>query len=224
MQAPADPANVPADPANVMESLSAPADWEPAANPSAPEWIGVAGVRMAKGFFGEPVPLPPTIVRSRWTEKNLYLLFACPYRKLNLKANPVTNAETNQLWNWDVVEAFIGSDYLNTSVYKEFQVSPQGEFVDIAIDGADPKEQKGIEWQSGFTVAAHVDMDKKIWYGEMKIPFASLDVKKPHAGDELRIGLFRIDGSEPNRIYIAWRPTGATTFHVPGAFGSVLLK
>ena len=69
----------------------------------------------------------------------------------------MTNAETNQLWNWDVVEAFIGSDYLRTSRYKEFQVSPRGEYVDLDIDRDNPREQKGVEWQSGFTVAAQVD-------------------------------------------------------------------
>jgi len=214
----------PTDPANVMESYAAAVDWEPAANPAAAEWTGIAGVELFKGFFGDPVPLSPTVVRSRWTGKNLYLLFACPYLKLNLKPNPVTGAETNQLWNWDVAEAFIGSDYLKTSVYKEFQISPQGEFVDLEIDRDNPKEQKGVEWQSGFTVAARIDARKKIWYGEMKIPFASLGVKTPHVADELRIGLFRIEGAEPKRIYVAWRPTGATTFHVPSAFGSLVLK
>jgi hypothetical protein len=42
--------------------------------------------------------------------------------------------------------------------------------------------------------------------------------------DELRLGLFRIEGPEPRRVYIAWRPTGAKTFHVPAAFGSLVLK
>jgi hypothetical protein len=214
----------PADPANVMESINAPKDWNPAADPGAPEWVGIAGVELTKGFFGEPVKLPPTVVRSRWTEQNLYLLFICPYNKLNLKPHPITNAETNQLWDWDVAEAFIGSDYLKTSVYKEFQVSPQGEYVDLDIDRDNPRDQKGVEWQSGFTVAARIDSRNKIWYGEMRIPFSSLAEKAPHAADELRLGLFRIEGAEPGRIFVAWRPTGATTFHVPSSFGSLVLR
>ncbi|MDE3198594.1 MAG: carbohydrate-binding family 9-like protein, partial [Acidobacteriota bacterium] len=144
--------------------------------------------------------------------------------KLHLKSHAVRNAETNQLWNWDVAEAFIGSDYLNIAAYKEFQVSPQGEFVDLDINQDDPSAQKGVEWQSGFTVAARIDAKRRTWYGEMKIPFSGLDVKSPSPGDELRIGLFRIEGAEPHRIYVTWRPTGATTFHVPAAFGSVVLK
>jgi hypothetical protein len=211
-------------PANVLESYAVSRDWEPAADPATPEWTGIAGVELSKGFFGEAVPLAPTTVRSRWTPKYLYLLFSCPWRKLYLKPHPVTDTETNLLWNWDVAEAFIGSDYLKTSRYKEFQVSPQGEFVDLEIDQEDPKAQKGIEWRSGIAVAARIDTHKKIWYGEMRIPFASLDIKTPHAADELRLGLFRIEGPEPKRTYVAWRPTGATTFHVPAAFGSLVLK
>jgi|SRR5215469_11011515 len=212
------------DPANVIESIYAARDWDPAADPNSSEWSRVRGIEAYKGFFGQTERLPPTQVRSRWTQKNLYLLFICPYLTLNLKPNPVTDAETNQLWNWDVAEAFIGSDYLRTSRYKEFQVSPHAEYVDLDIDRDNPREQKGVEWQSGFSLAARIDQQKKIWYGEMKIPFASLDIRSPKPGNELRIGLYRIEGPEPNRIYVTWRPTGATTFHVPSAFGSLVLR
>jgi hypothetical protein len=232
--APASPASAPAspapaihvnDPAHVLESLFAAKDWDPVADPQSAEWNSVAGVKATKDFFGEKVPLPPTEIRSRWTRKNLYFLFICPYNDLYLNPNPVTTEETNKLWNWDVAEAFIGSDYLKPERYKEFQVSPQGEYVDLDIDGDDPKSaQKALEWQSGFTVRGHVDPQKKTWSGEMRIPFASLEVKSPKAGDELRIGLFRIEGPEPHRIYVTWRPTGAKTFHMPAAFGSLVLK
>lgn len=208
----------------MLPSMGAKDDWEPNADPESAVWTGTERVAVEKTFFGDPSPLPGTQVHSRWTRKHLYLLFECPYRELNLKPNPDTSTGTNQLWDWDVAEAFIGSDYLNTSRYREFQVSPQGEFVDLDIDRDDPKNQKGVEWHSGFTVKARIDRGKKIWYGEMKIPFASLGVKRPKVGDQLRIGLYRIEGKEPNRVYITWRPTNASTFHVPSAFGSLALQ
>ncbi len=213
------------DPANVLVSFKAPADWELTADPASPQWTGIAPVRASRDFFGEPSPLPPTEIRSRWTSKNLYLLFVCPYKTLHLKPEPVTTEETDKLWNWDVAEAFIGSDYLKTSRYKEFQVSPQGEFVDLDIDQDNPKPpSEALEWQSGFTVKARKDTQKNIWYAEMSIPFSSLDIKSPRPGRELRIGLFRIEGEEPNQVYVTWRPTGARTFHVPSAFGSLVLR
>lgn len=223
-ETPAAPPPAIPDPANVIQSYYSAKDWEPAADPNAPEWSGIAGVRAVKDSFGKPVSLPPTEIRSRWSHKYLYLLYICPYDQLNLKKDPVTDEETNELWDWDVAEAFIGSDYLNVAHYREFQVSPQSEYVDFDINHADKQLQKGISWDSGFTVKGRVDQDKKIWFGEMRIPFQSLDVKPPKAGDELRIGLYRISGAEPKRTYIAWRPTGASTFHVPDAFGSLVLE
>jgi hypothetical protein len=212
------------DPANVLQSVYAAKDTEPTADPQSPQWAGITGVKATKDFFGGPAPLPPTEIRSRWTRKNLYFLFICPYNELYLNPNPVTTEETNRLWNWDVAEVFIGSDYLKPARYKEFQVSPQGEYVDLDIDQDERKSpQKALEWQSGFTVRGRIDSQKKYWYGEMRIPFASLDVKTPKAGEQLRIGLFRMEGPEQQRINVTWRATGANTFHVPSAFGSLVL-
>jgi cellulose/xylan binding protein with CBM9 domain len=211
------------NPANVIESLFAQKDWEPDADPQSLQWSGISGVQAAKDYFGETVTLDATEIRSRWTRKYLYLLFICPYDELNLKPNPSTTEETDKLWNWDVAEAFIGSDYLNPSRYKEFQASPQGEYVDLEIDHANPNTQKGVEWNSGFTVKGRIDSQKKIWYAEMRIPFAAIDPRPPKATNELRIGLFRICGTDDHRRYISWRPTNARTFHVPEAFGSLVL-
>lgn len=61
-----------------------------------------------------------TEVRTPWTKDNLYFLFICPDEELNLKQNPTTSQETNELWNWNVAEAFAGSDSANIQHYKEF--------------------------------------------------------------------------------------------------------
>jgi hypothetical protein len=179
-------------------------DLAPIADPTQRVWNGVPGVRLTSDFYGKPVPLDVTEVRSRWNDENLFLLYICPYNQLYLKSGPVTAEETNKLWDWDVVEAFIGSDFQHIGRYREFQVSPQSEFVDLDINRDDPRAAQGVAWQSGFTVRAHIDRQKRIWYGEMRIPLASLSAAPPKAGDEFRIGLFRIEGSEPSRIYIAW--------------------
>jgi hypothetical protein len=127
------------------------------------------------------------------------------------------------LWNWDVAEAFIGSDFENIKKYKEFQVSPQGEWVDLDIDRGAGAKQIGEAWNSGFEVKARIDADKKTWYGEMKIPFAAIDARKPEAGNDLRIGLYRIEGPTPNRVHISWRATDGKTFHMPEQFGILRL-
>ena len=147
----------------------------------------------------------------------------CPYTELNLKPDPVTTAETPRLWNWDVAEAFIGSDSARIGRYKELQVSPQGEWIDLDIDRDDQKAQQGAAWTSGYTVAARIDREARIWYGLMRIPFTAIDTRPPEKGRELRIGLFRISGAEPRQRH-TWRPTGGVTFHNPEAFGTLRLR
>jgi hypothetical protein len=211
-----------ADGPGVIVSARANADFDLTADPGAPQWKGVKGVFAENGQFGQPVPGHRTEVRSRWTNRYLYFLFICPYEELHLKPNPTTS-ETNQLWNWDVAEVFAGADFQNIRRYREFEMSPQGEWVDLDIDRTRPKPQVGWKWNSGFTVKARLDRQAKIWYGEMKIPVASIDSRPPRPGLEMRINFYRCQGPPSDRKYIAWQPTHSHTFHVPEAFGRLVL-
>ena len=74
-----------------------------------------------------------------------------------------------------------------------------------------------------FAVKARIDAQAKIWYGEMRVPFQAIDTRPPVARRELRIGLYRIAGVSP-KTYIAWRPTGEMSFHVPQSFGTLRLR
>jgi hypothetical protein len=132
--------------------------------------------------------------------------------------------ETPRLWDWDVVEAFIGSNQQEITRYREFQVSPRGEWLDMDIDRRNPQGQVGFSWNSGFAVRARIDPVTRNWYAEMRIPFRAIDDRTPHAGQQFRLGLYRIARVKPSRMYYAWQPTGQTTFHVPDAFGTLTLK
>jgi hypothetical protein len=92
---------------------------------------------------------PAHEIRSRWTEKTLYLLYTCPFDELNLKPDPNPAVETPRLWNWEVAEAFIGTDFDHIARYKELQVSPQSEWVDLDINREDSKAAGGMAWNSG---------------------------------------------------------------------------
>lgn len=209
----------------VMTSRRANADFEPTANWDSPEWRGISGIVMEADYFGAPVANHRTEVRSRWTPLHLYLLFKCAYEELNLKPDPSTAAETPQLWNWDVAEVFLGFDGANSARYREFQVSPQGEWIDLDINRTKGARGGGIAWDSGIQVKARIDAVHRVWYGEMKIPLAALDAGA--AGTfpprEFRAGFFRIAGRDPDKKKIAWQATGAKTFHVPGKFGILRL-
>jgi Carbohydrate family 9 binding domain-like len=192
-------------------------------NPASAFWRQTVPIYADRDKNDQLLPGYRTEIRSRWTAKNLYFLFSCPYEQLFLRPNPSTSTETNKLWNWDVAEVFIGSDFKNIRRYKEFELSPQGEWLDLDIDLTKPHHEEGWTWNSGFQVAAQIDEQKKIWYGAMKIPWTALDDTPPSAGKTLRVNFFRSQGPLSNRKEIAWQPTMSETFHVPERFGLLRL-
>ncbi|HEY7304996.1 MAG TPA: carbohydrate-binding family 9-like protein [Bryobacteraceae bacterium] len=210
-------------PVHMMQSKHASADVATDTNPDSAFWREAPAVIADRDSFGTAVPGHRTEVRSRWTAANLYFLFICPYEHLNLKPDPRTDIETNKLWEWDVAEAFIGSDFENIRQYKEFEVSPQGEWVDLDIDLTKPHHEGGWTWNSGFTVAARIDSGRKIWYACMRIPYKAIDTRSAQAGNTLRLNLYRSQGPKAQHAAIAWQPTHKPTFHAPEAFGTLKL-
>ena len=208
---------------NVAVSVHANADAPPEANPDAPFWKDVHGVIADRDQSGNVVPGHRTEIRSRWTDGNLYLLFVCPYEQLYLKPNPDTKNETFGLWEWDVAEAFLGTDFQNIKRYREFEVSPRGEWVDLDIDLNSPHHEEGWRWNSGMQVATRLDENAHVWYAVMRIPWSAFQGAPPHAGEELRANFYRAQGPPPHRKTICWQPTHTPTFHTPAAFGRLRL-
>lgn len=192
-------------------------------DPNSSFWSGASRLFIEGDFYGHPIPAHRTEVLLQWSPNNLYLLFVCPYQQLNLKPNPNLKEETYELWNWDVAEVFIGDNFSNIRRYKEFEVSPQGEWVDLDVNLDNPPHEVGWVWQSGCEAAARIDAEQKIWYGFMRIPWPSIDKRSPVAGNELRINFYRCQGSDPDRKYITWQPVNRPAFHTPECFGTLKL-
>jgi hypothetical protein len=202
-----------------IKSVWAQADVSLDTNPGSQFWRGGHPVYMKADPYGNAVPKYRTEVSTRWTKQNLYFLFICPYEQLNLKPNPTTSVETYELWNWDVAEVFVGSDFKQIQRYKEFEISPQGEWIDLDIDLTKPHHEDGWKWNSGFQVSARIDEAAHVWYGAMKIPYSAIDTRPAVVGNTLRINLFRSQGPGTNRHEITWQPPMAETFHKPERFG-----
>jgi hypothetical protein len=185
-------------------------------------WRVAPKISFASDTYGMALDGFETEVRSRWTPNYLYLHFTCAYDSLYLKPAPETGSETNGLWNWDVAEVFLGSDFEQVYLYKEFEVSPQGEWVDVDVDLSQPNHEQGWVWASGFQTAARVEESSNTWYAFMRIPFVAIDPRPAVAGRTFRANFSRVQG--PKRTLIAWQPTMLPTFHVPAAFGLLVLE
>jgi hypothetical protein len=202
-----------------ISSVRAPHDATLNLNPQSPFWRDASPIFFEGDNYGRPVKPLRTEVRSRWTDSSLYLLFVCPYQDLNLKPSPQTKTDTSHLWNWDVAEAFIGSDFQHIRRYKEFELSPQGEWLDLDIDLDQDQRHRddAWKWNSGFETAARIDPEKKIWYGAMRIPFTAIDPQPPHVGSKLRVNFFRSQGA--SHQLLAWQAPMGESFHAPEHFG-----
>jgi hypothetical protein len=207
----------------VVQCVHANQDVPLTLDPASPFWHDARAVTVERDRFGNIVPNFRAVVRTRWTEKNIYFLFVSHYDKLYLKPNPTTQNETNELWNWDVAEAFIGSDFNDIQRYKEFEVSPQGEWVDLDINLHNAHHEDGWTWNSGFQTAARIDQAEHIWYAAMRIPFSAIDHRVPVAGHALRINFFLSQGTPAHHRELAWQPPMKQTFHVPERFGLMRL-
>jgi len=207
----------------IIESVQAAQDVGLNLDPTSQFWQVSSPVYVEKDTLGKVVPRYRTDVRTRWTKNNIYFLFVCPYQQLYLKPSPTPQQETNHLWNWDVAEVFLGSDFKDIQRYKEFEVSPQAEWIDLDIDLHKPHHEEGWTWNSGFEVRARIDPVARIWYAAMRIPYSAIDTRHAAPGNTLRINLFRSEGPPSHQQAVTWQPPLKETFHVPERFGLIRL-
>jgi predicted TIM-barrel fold metal-dependent hydrolase len=113
-----------------------------------------------------------TRVQALWSDESLYLAFHCPFGKLSVY-DPPQSEERWLLWEKDVVEAFIGADHNDIDTYKEFEVAPTNDWLDLHVG----RRTKKVDWawNSGWRHATHVDAERKAWTCEMQIPLAAID-------------------------------------------------
>jgi hypothetical protein len=168
-----------------------------------------------------------TAVRGFWTDTDLYLLFSAPYKALNLFLPPIGGGPRVKLWDRDVVEMFLGDDWTNIRHYREFEIAPTADWIDLAIDL--DKESYDHVWRSGWTVRARIDPNTHVWYAAAQIPLKSVSDKPVSNGTRWRANLYRIEGlgADPQRHFMCWQPTCVTNRdpnHVPENFGTIIFS
>jgi hypothetical protein len=146
--------------------------------------------------------------------------FVCRQQEpLTISADPQFEQKTIGLWHRDVCEIFVAPDPQTPGRYFEFEASPVGEWVDLAINFTAAVRETDFEFHSGMSAAALVGLGQITV--AMQIPW-SKSLPKPTKGDVWRVNLFRCVGTGDDR-YLAWQPTYAPepNFHVPEVFGQL---
>lgn len=198
------------------------------ADASDPAWKGAGQAWIEKDCSRQlNYPGLRTGVRAFWTDSDLYLLFVCPYKDLNLFL-PVNHEQPRvKLWDRDVVEVFLGDDWHNIRHYREFEIAPTGDWIDLAIDLDNPKED--YTWRSGWKTMARIDAAAHVWYAAARIPLKSVSAGAVRGGTRWRMNLYRIEGlgADPQRHFLCWQPTcvqNRDPNHVPENFGTLVFE
>jgi len=163
--------------------------------------------------------------RAFWTRGHVFFLFICPFRELNLFLQARGNGDRDKLWDRDVVEIFLGDDWQNIRHYREFEIAPTGDWIDLAIDL--DRKGEGARWNSGWRTLARIDQEARIWYAAAAIPLRAVSRDGAEPGTRWRMNLYRIDGKGPDAVrrFLCWQPTCAVNRdpnHVPEAFGTLV--
>lgn len=182
----------------------------------APEWQQAKPVSFCQDWQGKnPAPDRLTEVRVLWSPQTLFLRFECRYRELHVFSDSDPNGRRDQLWDRDVAEAFLQPDPSRPTEYKEFEVSPNGFWIDLDISPGQKPDLK-----SGMQRSVVLDEKTRTWTAELAIPMKALTSKfDPEA--VWRVNFYRVEGKLEPRGYYAWQPTGTPqpNFHIPSAFG-----
>src|SRR2546427_225018 len=172
-----------------------------AANP-VKEWQSAQPVRFDADWQGrDSDPALETEVRVLWSPTTLYLMFVCRYRELFVFEDSEPNGRRDHLWDRDVAEAFLQPEPSPERRYKEFEVAPNGMWIDLDISPS------GLaDLMSGMTRSVHIDEQQRHWVAELSIPIRSLTARFDSA-KPWRTNFYRVEGRSEPRQYLAWQPT-----------------
>lgn len=172
-------------------------------------------------YDGSPCPESlATYVQTAWDDSSLYCKFEGKYDSLVLAPESSTG-KTMRLWEKsDVFELFVSPDC--NRKYREFQVAPDGKFIDLAIDAEKDERVSDFDWKSGFcnqTVSS-----SNLWTSILTIPWSAFKGTAPQVNEEWRVNFYRIVSPVAGTKYLAWSPVGKIAFHQPEKFGKLIFQ
>jgi hypothetical protein len=191
---------------------------DPEGFPSSSSWEASAPLRFNANWQGKNADRErETEVRLLWTPETLFVRFQAKYRVITVFPDAEPNGRRDQLWDRDVAEVFLQPDPSRLRLYKEFEVSPNGMWIDLDIA---PGEKHDLK--SGLRRRVILNDAAKNWIAELALPMKCL-VAHFDPAVSWKVNFYRVEGSTEPRFYSAWQPTKTSVpnFHVPEAFGEL---
>jgi hypothetical protein len=189
-------------------------------------WKKAAEVLIDKYWSGEAAPRGRHFMaKLLWSKTALYVRFeANQTEPLVISEKPNLKTKTRGLWERDVCEIFLAPNREEPRKYFEFEIAPNGEWIDLGIFQKPDERITDWDYNSGMRSATRIEKDKIVM--AIKVEWKAFG-KTPRAGDVWLGNIFRCVGSGETRGYLAWSPTFTKepNFHVPEKFGEfVFLK
>ena len=157
-------------------------------------------------------------MRLLWNSEFLFLRFEARYRTITVFPDADASGRRDQLWDRDVCEAFLQPPGAEARCYKEFEIAPNGFWIDLDIA---PGKKRNLH--SGLRRRVKMDEQEHVWHAILALPMKAL-VERFDSRSVWRANFFRVEGEREPRFYSAWRPTRTLqpNFHVPEAFGALV--
>ncbi|EEQ30894.1 hypothetical protein McanMca71_003455 [Microsporum canis] len=172
-------------------------------------------------------PFPRTTVRLCYDTKTINLKFEAkdekyfyfdPEQKIN-----------DDIWKYEVMEAFISSGHADPSTYLEFEVSPNNITYQAFVYNPSKNRADGAPFDhafitnpiaDGITSQTSLAQPQGKWTSEVRIPLALFNVDSAR-GSRWRMNFFRTVTSKemyPDQILGAWNSPDKASFHITSFF------
>lgn len=175
---------------------------------------------------------PLTQVDLCYTKTTIDMKFTA-YNETNFYFN-ASQGINDDIWAYEVMEAFIYKGTEDPSVYLEFEVSPNNVTYQAFIYNPSKERAEGTPFDhmfvsdpigDGFISKTQLDRQGETWVSDVKIPLAMFNVCEGRArGTKWRMNFFRtVTGPEtfPEQELGAWSVPDKASFHISKFFGNV---
>ncbi len=183
-------------------------------------WKNATEIVIDKYWSGENAPVGRQFkAKLLWSKTALYVRFeANQTEPLIVSDKPNSATKTRGLWDRDVCEIFLAPRKADFRHYYEFEIAPNGEWIDLGIYQMPDKRETDWDYKSEMKSAAKIEKDRVLM--AVKIEWSAFKAA-PKAGDVWLGNILRCVGLDPTRGYLTWQPTFTKepSFHVPEKFG-----